>query len=256
MWLLKTKIKVLKKSQKISGLKLFFDDLIERNDKGERKKKRIEKSLTNLKFNFLLFLKTKCSVSPTCRWSKEGFENNRSHARGAQKPTADTFLQDTTFSIQKSWRYRPTQSNTLLLVYTNSHTLTQTHRHTYTMWIQINWRRLFCFSSSSFEWWWWKRNALTRKDDDDDAFLTWKFLETIKIALTRTVTAFVVFSTTQINSSVDEGYWKRERQVVVGVRSTWMTANDCAATYLRSRLLFASEAQPGQGFIFRERWYT
>jgi hypothetical protein len=33
------------------------------------------------------------------------------------------------------------------------------------------------------------------------------------------------------------------RQVVVGVRSTWMTANDCAATYLRSRLLFASEGR-------------
>ena len=30
----------MKKSQKISFLKLFFDDLIERNDKGEKKKKK------------------------------------------------------------------------------------------------------------------------------------------------------------------------------------------------------------------------
>ena len=61
MWLLKTKIKVLKKSQKISFLKFFFDDLIELNDKGEKKKKKgIEKSLTNLKFNFLLLNEMFC----------------------------------------------------------------------------------------------------------------------------------------------------------------------------------------------------
>jgi hypothetical protein len=177
MWLLKTKIKVLKKSQKISGLKLFFDDLIERNDKGERKKKRIEKSLTNLKFNFLLFLKTKCSVSPTCRWSKEGFENNQSHARGAQKHNSGHFSARHDVFNSKIPKGTGQLNQTLCCLSTQipTHTLTHQHRHTHThtMWIQINWRRLFCFSSSSFEWWWWKRNALTRKDDDDDdAFLT------------------------------------------------------------------------------------
>lgn len=37
--------------------------------------------------------------------------------------------------------------------------------------------------------------------------------------------------------------------MVVGVRSTWMTANDCAATYLRSRLLFASEGWGRASFL-------
>jgi hypothetical protein len=138
-------------------------------------------------------------------------------------------------------------SNTLLLVY-HTHTLSHGHTHTHNV-NPFNLSFVFCFVSF----------LLHSNDDWNEA------RNTRNIATMTTTTPPLGWENNtdtnqQLSGVVNKsrsvcgwGKGEKERQVVVGVRSTWMTANDCAATYLRSRLLFASEGW-GRASFWRERY--